>query len=178
MLPTAATPTLGTTGPHGLWTTPCHALGGEPMGFKFAFIWDKGDWSEVASSIGFPTWSHNQFPCYRCWTDRADMCLVDPHWATEGLPWRPIDQSDYDVACAACEIQIEVPNRETLAAIRARLFFDRREKGSHGRALRANVQCGPFLLEAGDRLEPSDWTPNTFSFGVQRIFPVIAIFGC
>ena len=56
------------------------------------------------------------------------------------LPWRPTSQADYERACGACEFTVVVPNAEVQSVIRAHLAFDRRRKGSHGRALKADLK--------------------------------------
>ena len=145
-------------------------VAGTPMPFKFALVWLKADWGEFAGSIGFQTWSSNLWPCYCCHAERDSMRVVLPEYATS-LPWAPVSQQDYDEACAACQLDVTVPDRETHAAIRAALFFDRRKRGARGRALLADVQCGDVLLKAGDRLEVSPLLDSTFAFDAIRTFP-------
>ena len=81
-----------------------------------------------------------------------------------------------NAACSHCEILITVNDADTLSNISAALHFDKRRKWSHGRALRRDVNCGPTQLLAGDRLEPSIHLDDTFRFGIDRVFPLVAMF--
>ena len=98
------------------------------MRFKFASVWQKVDWTEIAATIGFPTWSQLEHPCYQCWAEGGDMRTVEEEYV-DRLPWRRVTQADYDAACSHCEILITVNDTETLSAIRAALRFDKRKRG-------------------------------------------------
>ena len=65
---------------------------------------------------------------------------------------------DYNEACHSAEVLFTVAEISVLRSIRSSLFYDRRERGSHGRALRFDVR-GTCLV-AGDRLEPSPQFPD------------------
>ena len=39
---------------------------GQPLGFVAILLQIKGDWSELCSSLGFPTWGSLRFPCMFC----------------------------------------------------------------------------------------------------------------
>eukprot|EP00959_Pyramimonas_sp_CCMP1952_P306147 6407115-Pyramimonas_sp.AAC.1 len=60
------------------------------------------------------------------------------------------------MAATGCEHKVAVTD-EHFIQLRARLKFDRRKDGSHGRALIADY--GPLGLFKGDRLEPSPHLP-------------------
>ena len=105
----------------------------------------------------------------------GDMRTVEEEYV-DRLPWRRVTQADYDAACSHCEILITVNDTETLSAIRAALRFDKRNKGSHGRALRRDVYCVHTQLLAGDRLKPSRHLDDIFRFGIDRVFPLVATF--
>ena len=66
---------------------------------------------------------------------------------------------DYEEACTSCELLVPITTLELLRRIRGALFFDRRDRGAHGRALRFAV-AGTTLLP-GDRLEPTPTFPDT-----------------
>ena len=54
------------------------------------------------------------------------------------------------------------------------LYYDRRKRGSGGTALRCDV---PELgLLRGDRLEPTEWLPDTADFKHVGVFPFTAVF--
>ncbi len=49
----------------------------------------KGDWAELALTMGLPTWAHHAHPCFACkWTGGADgnMKLIQGV-SVLGLPW-------------------------------------------------------------------------------------------
>jgi hypothetical protein len=41
-------------------------IAGDRMGFRAILLFIKGDWSEYATSFGFPTWASNLAPCILC----------------------------------------------------------------------------------------------------------------
>ena len=67
----------------------------------------------------------------------------------------------WEEACLACEIPVVItaPLKATITPL---LFYDKREKGFGGRALKAPVP--EVFLETGDRLEPSDTLPDVSLF--------------
>ena len=71
------------------------------------------------------------------------------------FPFELRTEADYRAAVAGCEVRRVFTKRETLL-IKGSLHFDRRDKGSHGRALKVDM-CG---LSKGDRLEPCDSFPD------------------
>ena len=68
-------------------------------------------------------------------------CLTD-------LPdnWTLTTDQAYVDACARCEIRIVLLNAEAHARIKALLRFDRRDKGSHGRAMTTWLTMHTYLL--------------------------------
>ena len=152
------------------------------MRYKFCLIWNKCDWAETATTRGFQTWVHKAFPCNQCWCEKSELCVVGAEYE-EGLPWALVSEADYDLACSSCEQTVVIRDRATLSRVRAALWFDRRKKGSktlpvmEGRGLRVDVKVGDQTLKAGDRLEPSNHTLDTHTFGLGTlVFPIIAIF--
>ena len=75
-----------------------------------------------------------------------------------GMPFPDKTHAAYDQACRACELEVLVPDRATLEALRARLEDDRRPQGARGRALLADFPALGLLK--GDRLEPSVLLPD------------------
>ena len=87
------------------------------------------------------------------------MLLDQDFGADSRNPWGDFTMSDYEAACESCEICVLVDSVKLLRQIRGGLFYDRRQQGSHGRAMRwpiANTN-----LEKGDRLEPTLSVPDT-----------------
>ena len=49
--------------------------------------------------------------------------------------WEENTDADYEAACNRCEIWISIADADTHAALVRKLHFDKRDDGSHGRAL-------------------------------------------
>ena len=145
-------------------------VAGSRMQHRFAVVWLKSDWGEIGHTLGFTTWSSKLWPCYCCNVEKDELHNVEESFAAQ-LPWALLTQQDYEDACAACEVDVVVPDRATHAKLRASLFFDRRAAGSRGRALSVDVQVGDIVLKAGDRLEASHLLDNTFAFDLIKQFP-------
>ena len=64
----------------------------------------------------------------------------------------------YEAACAQCERRVMVPNALVLAVVVGALEYDKRSKGSKGRALTRDLPALGLLL--GDRVEPSPDLPD------------------
>ena len=84
---------------------------------------------------------------------------MDPSWSADTNVWEDLTMSDYEEACASCEVSVLVHTLDMLRRIRSSLFYDRRDKGAHGRALRWAIPG--TRLQAGDRLEPTPNFPDT-----------------
>ena len=48
-------------------------LVGCPLLFRACLVAIKGDWKEVAESLGFSTWATKDAPCYSCWCTKANF---------------------------------------------------------------------------------------------------------
>ena len=132
-------------------------LGGLGFGWRAAFVWLKGDWAEFAHTFGLPSWSHGTHPCPLCHCTQRTMHRLEGY-SPLSMPFPAKTQAEYDAACRACELEVLVPDRATLEALRARLEEDRRPGGSRGRALLADFPALGLLK--GDRLEPSTVLPD------------------
>ena len=80
---------------------------------------------------------------------------------------------DYDRACSRCELWVNLESEEDRSDIVSKLHYDRRQTGSHGRALTDPVE--KFDLKAHDKLEPCDSLPDvstldTVSLPVRIVF--------
>ena len=132
----------------------------------------KGDWQEIAASLGFPTWADKAHPCPGC------FCTHDDWDSCEGVspiefPFAEKTQDSYDAACHACEIQVLVSSLHVLRLITSHLEYDKTLSGSRGRSLIADL---PTLnLMRKDRLEPSDFVPDIGNLKEDRI-PFTATF--
>lgn len=121
----------------------------------------RGDWAEFAHSLGLPTWRHNLYPCLWCQCERASMFSFG-ELEEDDCPWQLNTHADYEAACRRCEITVVVRTEAERAAIASALFWDRRQYGSRGRALKRAVPS--HGLQAGDRLEPSAGLPDVAGF--------------
>ena len=121
------------------------------------------DWAEVASTLGFPSWSSGMRPCFKC-NGFGDLLYSLAGHNLRSLSWRPNSDDDYEQACLRCEIPVTLDAR-LRDIICARLKYDRRQDGARGLALVANVP--EVALRSGDRLEPSPCMRD-----VARIFDI------
>jgi hypothetical protein len=70
------------------------------------------------------------------------------------LRWALNEAGEYDEACRRCEVLVTFRSQARKDLIMQSLRYDKRDGGSHGRALTQHIDV--FSLKAGDRLEPSD----------------------
>ena len=126
------------------------ALGGRAMKFKACLAWLKGDWAEICK-WGFPTWQSGLRPCFCC---NAFGDLLYDIAAGPGLPteWVLNTDESFETACARCEFWVTLDAASHADVVDA-TFYDKRQGGSHGRAL--NQDFPALGLCKGDRLEPS-----------------------
>ena len=148
----------------GVWAE----IAGSALPFQAVLLDVKGDWAEFCHSLGFPTWQSWFHPCFCCGVRRdalynfGAITMLDTGWG---------DAVVYEQACAQCEIIVWV-TEEVRGAIMGigELFYDKRERGYGGRALRNDVVISDQLtLRAGDRLEP---TPELVDVGEFETKPV------
>jgi len=147
-------------------------LAGTALKVKSILLQIKGDWAEFCERLGFPTWASVLRPCMCC--NGFGECLHDPTGVgLQSLPWRPNAGEDYLSACDQCEFWVEL-SAEMHARICGLLRYDKRDQGSHGRALSADV---PELdLFRDDRLEAHANLLDVGDFDALSDFPVYALF--
>lgn len=156
---------------------PTASLAGQPLGFHAALILIKGDWAEVVSTWGFPSWQSHKDPCFVCKaTGHPDGGTVFGHEGLthDNMPFELKDQPDYELQCGLAEVRYVIPDVETLDMIVSRLFYDRRDSGSQGRALKEDVPGTPLVK--GLRLEPSPCLPDVAGLDNVCVFPFEAVF--
>ena len=158
-------------GPFGPWeSSGARAMrAGVSFGFKAACLYFKGDWMELAGSVGFPSWADGLRPCFDCNSHSHKM--YDPQSSMDVLSWLINADRDYYDACDRCEKLVVVRNAGDAANIVSRLRHDRRKQGSRGRALVADLQIHGVQLLANDRLEPSPVLPDVGSLEQLTDFP-------
>jgi hypothetical protein len=151
-----------------------HLKGGAPFGFRASVRLVKGDWQEFSTTLGFVSWSNNNFPCMYCHCNKENQFDFAGANFLGDSTWGEVGADTYDAACRACEVSVRIDSKDQHRQLRALLFFDRRKKGSCGRALKRGY---PLLgLEAGDRLEPSPELPDVAGFDALDTFPVTVLF--
>ena len=153
------------------------ARAGEAMVRPAILLRIKLDWVEICTSLGFPTWASQLRPCFACTgsgrdlSDPAHMSLLDSE------AWDENTDADYEAACNRCEIWISIADAGTHAALVRKLHFDKRDDGSHGRAL-LPPGFEPLGLRAGDRIEPHRGMQDVMEFDALTAFdpPVRVLF--
>ena len=123
-----------------------------PMGYRFALTYLKGDWMEYCTSLGLVNWSSVLHPCFCCFTPHSGQYDV-AGFGPGAFPHQLKNMEDYDAACRACEVRVQVTQQVQLDAIRPLLYFDARKNGGRGRCLSGNIDA--LGLRTGDRLEPN-----------------------
>jgi hypothetical protein len=128
-------------------------VSGDSLGWRGVVLFIKCDMMEHVTSFGFPSWSTNQHPCPLChctttdWGSTKDLSPVS-------LPWRPKDFAEYERACAACEIVVDINSAKLFRKVRGSLKYDKRidALAARGRALMSDIE--ELGLKKGDRLQP------------------------
>jgi hypothetical protein len=127
---------------------------GQPLAWRGAIIFIKGDWSEFSHSLGFTSWAHNVHPCFMCKASQPTLYLT-LGLGPASFPHDLKVWADYIESCNRCEV-IKVVSEGDRRLLLGSLAYDKRPRGSHGRCLRMDV-CG--LLQ-DDRLEPCAALPD------------------
>ena len=116
----------------------------------------RADWVELASALGFRTWT-SRTPCPFCSCTQDNMHVYSTD--ERGVPWRVRTHADLLQEMQRCTVHVSV-SHEKAAQLQAALFVDDREAGLQGRGLReavpdvqAHGHTGALDLQPGDRLE-------------------------
>ena len=127
----------------------------------------KGDWSEYASTFGFPTWSAHNVPCLYCKSSLPTMHMYD-EVNVDGHGWGDLPPGWYDRACKDCEIEVNVASERirTLILVDGGLHFDTR-KLAIGQIVKRGVAA--LGLNANDRLEPGPGLRDVGLFETQQL---------
>ena len=133
----------------------------------------KADWHEFVSRFGLAAPNTVYNPCPTCFTPREslfDWSSWTP-WCGSNFPLKTA--ADYERSCRRCEIVRDLTQAQYLA-VRALLWYDKREHGNKGRCLRRD--CPEANLLRHDRLEPSIYLRDICLFDEVSSFPVRVIF--
>lgn len=126
---------------------------------KACVVQIKGDWMEFWHTLGLPRWDSVLHPCFSCHCSKDRLqSLGDLSVTTSPFPRKTA--AEYDAACSACEIWVEVSTIAALRGVAAGLFYGAAGKG---RSLACDIEMPGLRLEgferhilfSGDRLEPS-----------------------
>ncbi len=114
----------------------------------------QGDWAEMVSTFGFPSWADHRHPCWMCLATHLSMALLDSMSLLE-WPSTLVTPAMYDESCSKCEHLIVVWTREQLDKLVANLVYDKsnHSKSSRGRKLVRDLP--EWGLLKNDRLEPT-----------------------
>ena len=155
---------------------PNSNLGGSPLGFKAVVLFIKGDWAEFATSMGYFSWKHHKHPCFACACTGGPGGNIMNHDGVSalGLPWPPKLPEHYEEACQNAEVRVTVSSHDQLQRLLGHLEYDRRPNGSHGRSLAQDF--APLRLNKGDRLEPSEYSPDVGRIEEISTFPHDLVF--
>jgi hypothetical protein len=143
--------------------------------FKLACLYIKGDWMELGTTIGLPTWQDALRPCFCC------NAFSGNFWATSGmtmeaLTWAVNTDDDYFAAASRCELEVPIRSMLDVKMLLDCLMYDKRKTGARGRALVRNLVVGGVSLLARDRLEPCAALPDVGQLENLDTFPTIVIF--
>jgi hypothetical protein len=146
---------------------------GMSVGFRCMVVRLKGDWAEFCHTLGFPSWSSNDYPCIFC-TASKEALFNFIGFNPISFPHPLTDHAMYVASVTAAEVSVQITaaNQKPIALA---LQYDKRTgtNASFGRALVTNFS--EFGLQLGDRLEPSTAVPNVGAFELLAV-PFIATF--
>ena len=123
---------------------------GKDVGWRGVVLYLKSDMMEYVTTLGYPSWK-SASPCPLCFCTPAnmgDLAGISP----VDVPWRTKTYEDYDAACRACEVWVEVTNADLFMTLRGSLEYDKRRTGNRGRCLQQDLR--ELGLKKGDRLQP------------------------
>jgi len=148
------------------------ARAGQQIRMPCACLYLKGDWSEFSNTVGLPSWQDGLRPCFLCNAFGPGMYTAAGN-AHTALRWTENTVGDYSQACDQCTIVVVLSTEGQRKQVVENLRYDKRQQGSHGRALITGV---PELnLQAHDRLEPSRDVPDVGELESLPL-PITAVF--
>ena len=150
---------------------------GAAMPVRFALLYLMGDMSEFVHTYGLPSWMSLLSPCYCCHAPRVGIANCDVI-GPGSLAYADKDHDDYNFACEACEIAVDVTDVSVLRRIRGSLHYDKRPPGNKKSACGRGLRCDlPELgLKENDRLEPSCDMCDVSLFESRDAFPFRILF--
>ena len=143
--------------------------------FKLACLYIKGDWMELGTTIGLPTWQDALRPCFCCNAFFGNF-FATSGMTMEALTWLVNADDDYFAAASRCELEVPIRCMLDVQMLLASLRYDKRKTGARGRALVRDLVVGGVSLCAKDRLEPCAALPDVGQLDDLDTFPTIVIF--
>ena len=148
------------------------SMSGRPVYAHCAVPFIKGDWSEYGSTLGFPTWADGLRPCFLCNVNLEGLDANEETTLTTATS-RENQAGEYSAACDRCEHKLLLTARTRDEFLRAgKLFYDKRQGGSRGRALYMPV----LGLQPLDRIGPSSSMSVVGDLDTLSVFPVEVTF--
>lgn len=142
------------------------------MRLKAACLYVKGDWSEYAGTLGFPTWADSLRPCFECCGFGLDLYIAFGN-SMQTLRWESNHLAAYEMACRRCIVDVLIATGRLHTFVIERLVYDKNKDGGRGRCLMDDVlECG---LRKGDRLEPFEGLTDIGRFE-EKVPPFTARF--
>ena len=138
---------------------------GSPLGYRAAVIHIKCDWMEACATFGFPTWTHSLRPCLKCASPPSELHNI-AGVSLDDFPFHVNTHDDYLSACGRCEVVVRVATAAARDAVAVKLFYDKKQGGSGGRAMTQNHEALGLLQ--GDRLEPGRGVTDVSLFETKQ----------
>lgn len=128
-------------------------LAGAALGFTAVCLFIKGDWVELSTTLGMPTWKDEVAPCLCCHCPKTSELYNFRSFLADSLSWGESLPNDYEDACRKCEITITLNSVEEWRGFRNKLIYDKTRQGVRGLVLK---QAIPEMgVNKDDRVEPS-----------------------
>jgi hypothetical protein len=126
---------------------------GSSLNYRAVILYIKGDWAEVAHSLGLAGVTSKHCPCQFCYASKENLHTryrsVSPlHW-----PWDSRPENGYELECRGRELQITIRTEIERQLVLQHLHFVK--KRGHGRTIVSQFAVSGRELLPGDRLEPS-----------------------
>ena len=130
---------------------------------KFALLFIKGDWSEIANTLALFTWASKTRPCFKC------NCYLEIIYKFTSSGMLTTTSSMYDASCNRAEIDVVINDAHERNALLARLKYAKhRLRG--GRLVSQNTPR--WNLRANDTLEPTPELPDISKLEDVTRFPI------
>ena len=155
---------------------PIKEKAGQPLGYYAAVVMVKADWAEFCHTIGFPSWAHHTHPCFACHCSGGPEGDVRQYTGASALalPWAAKKQAEYEAACRAAEIRVEITSRRMLQRLLGSMEYMVRKGAGTGR--RIVIAVPEFGLQVQDQQVPSPENPDIGDIDDRTDFPFVVVF--